>query len=1121
MLRIHQSHRVEQLADRLAATLLEDPLPPMEPEVVVVHGAGMARWLSLRLAERLGVCANVDFPFPASFIWDCFRRNLEGLPERRPFDPAELRWRILRLLPDLLPREEFTAPRKWVEANPGQLRLMELSRRLADLYDQYLVYRPDWISAWEGKPVSAQPAALEQDSPVEQDPDYLWQGALWRAVVKEADGAHRVELHRRLGRLLDERPVAALDLPRRVTLFCIADLPQQELLFFSRLAQSIPVDCFVLDPLASPPAGLEPLVSCDARRRDFLLRLREAGAVDEAGEPAAVSVGRPAVTQAENRRRSGSTAEVSDGPADRGMLRCLQDLMRGECAPNARECTVLDDDQDDPSLQVHVCHSRLRELEVLTDRLLALFDKHPEIGPGDVLVTTPDIEAYAPLVEAVFDSLPENRRIPYSIMGRRDAPASSISRAFLRLLELPGGRWTAVQVLTLLEVPAVARSFGIVESELPRIAGWIADIGVRWGIDAEHRVRQGLPGVEEHTWSAGLDRLMLGGVFGGDNRTKIAGILPFPAGGGDGADLLGRLGNFCEELFELEQQLGRERSIRDWRSLLLRIQDRFFRRDACERGEPERLSGALNHMADTAESAGYHDAVTLELLREELRRLLETTISRRGSSIDGRLVFSSMVSLRGVPAKVLCLLGLDDGVFPRPSAERGLDLASRRPRRGDRSPRDEDRGIFLDALAGAEDVLYLSYVGKGLRENNEIPPSVLLSDLLDVLRSVLEQDEQGLPRGVITQHRLQAFSPQYFRKNEENLFSFDTELCRAAAEALKPRDPPGPITGGPLPDLPPEHRSVSLESLLRFFEHPGRALLRDRLGIRLREAELGPDEREPFTLDELQRYHLREELLEGFLRGEDERRMLDLARAKGLLPHGPPGDLVYHEAAAESRALADAVGGALQGVAIRDLESAAVDLELGGFHLSGRLGGLSRRGLTAWGSFKLKGKRRGSFWIRNLLLQVLEPKDVPPRSLLLARDGSMPLSAVEDSAAHLVRLLEIYWKGLHGLLPWAPGAGWAYAKTLAKSLKLEGPQSLRGDTLEGAGAEYDAARSAAREAALKEWRGGFMQRGESEDPWYRLAFGESEPMRGDTAQRFGELAEAISLPALLHCLEDE
>jgi exodeoxyribonuclease V gamma subunit len=704
---------------------------------------------------------------------------------------------------------------------------------------------------------------------------------------------------------------------------------------------------------------------------------------------------------------------------------------------------------------------------------------------------TPDVETYAPFIEAVFGTVDADRRIPFSIADRRQHAESPVATAFFSLLEITEGRFGADQVLGLLEVEPVRRRFGIAETDLPQIQDWVRATGVRWGVDGASRAALDLPATHEHTWRAGLDRLLLGYALPAGGRRLFGGILPHDEVEGAASRVLGRLCTFADTLFAARDELARRRPVSEWADVFLRLLGRFLDAEEDEEAQVAELRRAASALAAEADRAAFGEPVSLAVARSALQTALGEGWGG-GRFLAGRVTFCAMVPMRSVPFDVVCLIGLNDGSYPRSRRAPGFDLMSDDARTGDRSRRDDDRYLFLEAIVSARRVLYLSYVGQSNRDNTPLPPSVLVSELLEYAERgfTLGDGEGSLCARLVTRHPLHAFSPRYFRGSagEPGLFSYSEEYC-AASRQRRSCGGPEPFLGRPLAEPSEEWRTVDLARFIRYFQQPTKYLVRERLRIHLEEREGLPESREPFVLDGLAAYGLRQELLDLRLGGGSLDDGREIARAGGRLPQGRVGDVWFAREAETVEAFARRLEAWRAGPR---LDPIPVDRDLGPIRLTGRLTGLSSQGLVEYRPTTAKPKDWIGLWIRHLLLNVLRLPGVAPESRWLGEDETIVLGAVEEPMAHLATLAGIYWAGLSRPVPLFPEAGFAYAERWHSS------QS----------------QARARLAARTVWGGSDFSKKtpEGQDPYHRVVFRNRDPLDAE----FERLAREVFLPILEH-----
>ncbi len=1069
MLRIYYSNRLERLA-LAQASVLERPLSdPLLPERIVTQSPGTANWLAQRLAERLGVVANVDFALPASFVWEVYAQQLPQVPPRALLDRQTLVWAVFDRLHALPGDPAFAEPADYLRGDNRELRTYQLACRIADLLDQYQVYRPDWILAWE------------------RGEEAHWQARLWRLLTEGAAPRHRARLWDELRTLSEASGLDPARLPQRVSVFGISALAPVHLDVLERIARLTEVHLFTVNPSLAwwgDITSARDLARLRARWR--AQRRPDASEYYEAGHPLLASMGhqgRELFDQLQGLQAE--ELELFEEPEADTLLAGLQ-----------RDLLILTDrsraDQDpsevrpgDLSVQVHACHSPLREVQVLHDRLLDLFERLPGLEPRDLAVMAPDIDVYAPYVEAVFGAAPAGRHIPWSIADRSRQGSDPLVRVLIALLGLPASRLKASEVLGLLEVPAVMRRFGLDAEAVERLRGWVRDSGARWGLDGMDRDALGLQADDSHSWAFGLRRLLLGYALPPERRL-FRGVLPLAGVEGTQGEDVGVLAEFLSRLGLWRERLSAARRPAEWQETVNRLLDDFLHPDEDQAYLLQELRDLVGELVAQTGAAGLDRPLPLELVRDHLCGALQAP---GGGSrfLAGQVSFCNMVPLRSIPFRVLCLIGMNDGAYPRARRPCGLDLMAASPRPGDRSRRLDDRYLFLEAILSARDVLYISYLGRSARDNAPLLPSPLVEELLEHLEASAGAAGSGLRPRLVVEHPLQPFSLRYFQGGDR-LFSYEGSWLEGARAAAAGPAAPVPFVPGPLPEPEPQP-SIDIERLVRFFRHPCRYFCTERLGLRLEERDQNLEDAEPFSLDALQSYQLGQQLLEDALAGISDTEGLAIAAAAGALPPGAPGVLEYRGLSRRASALSGRLAPLLAGEPL----SLELDLQLDAGRITGWLRPRAAGGLVRYRSSTLKAEDRLRLWIEHLALCAA---GAPAESVHLAQDLSWRLRPVGAAAAELSRLLGLYRRGLCEPLRFFPRTSWAWASTFA----------ARGDP-----------QRALAEAA-KVWAGDPFRGvpGEGEGPYTQLAFRGRDALGGE----MGDIAGTV-YAMMIACSSEE
>ena len=956
---LHRAERTDLLADGLGA-LLATPLPdPFAVELVLVPARGVERWLSQRLSHLLGrgrgadgVCAGVSFRSPGSLI-----AEITGTADEDPWSPDAMTWPLLETIDESLDEDWCRSLATHLgrfdtgdEAELRQGRRYAVARRIAGLFASYAAQRPqlliDWLDGISSDGIGG-----------DLDTDLAWQPELWRALTRRtaADPPHL--RHARTVARLRESPI---DLPPRLSLFGHTRLPITDLELLDALATHHDLHLW----LPHPSDNLWQALAADHGPVP-----RRAAGRQQVAHPLLDTLGRDLRELQRSLPRDRQVDEDLGGAAGPDtLLGWLQtDLRADAVCPGSR--LLVDGDR---SVQVHSCHGPARQIDVLREVLLGLLADDPSLEPRDILVMCPDIETYAPLIvagfglgEVVADGHPAHR-LRVRLADRSLTQTNPLLGVAAQLLELANGRATASEVLNLAQVGPVRARFGFTDDDFDAIAAWVRESGIRWGFDEQHRAPYGLDHFVQNTWRFGLDRILLGVAMSDDSRAWIGTTLPLDDVGSNRVELAGRFAEYVGRLTSAMDALTGTRSLAEWLDALrdgVGSLSRVDRSNAWQSGQLQR------EFADVLAGAGSRTHTPMRLT--DVRSLLGRHLAGRPTRANfrtGTLTVCTMVPMRSVPHRVVCLVGLDDGVFPRLGSVDGDDVLGRTPMTGERDIRSEDRQLLLDAIGAATEKLVVTYTGADEHTGHHRPPAVPLAELLDAL----DQTAQGPVRErIVIEHPLQPFDVKNVTPGALGVwvpngagapvpapFTFDPAAVVAAKVAAGKRSPPPEFLAGPLPELVRE--DIALTDLLAFFKDPVKGFFR-ALDFTLPWDVDGVDDAMPVEIDALEEWSVGDRLLADMLRGMDPARALHAEWRRGTLPPGQLGWRKAREIRDQAAELADATGpDRLVAARARD-----VDIDLGsGRRLTGTVTPVHGDRIISVTYSRLGAKHLLESWIR-------------------------------------------------------------------------------------------------------------------------------------------------------------
>ncbi len=1068
-------NRLELLAGRCASRFREAPLPPMTREIIVLQSMGMMQWLSIRLAGELGIWADFEYVLPNRMTGILMRTFFPGLGDERFFEKDIMTWKTMRILRDSKGASEYGKLHDYMKDDTTGIREYQLASRITDLFDQYMTFRPDMILRWDRG---------------EFEGEEEWQPLLWRELVSGMGNEHPPALLHRIFSGIENGAVSIPEnLPRRISVFGISYLPLYHLNVLRAASVFCDVHLYMLNPCMEYWVDImkEKEITSMVMKKPIVAENFEEDLHIERGNPLLASMGRAGrdFFRFLYRSDAGGEDQIFDEPGSDTVLHIIQsDILtmtgRGDRRGESRVAISDSRAAGDPSVVINSCHSIMREIEVLHDYLLDLFNNDRTMTPGDVLVMTPDIEECSSIIQGVFDRREEGLpRIPYRIVDRRLGSTSRTVEAFLKILSLPGGRFTSAEVMSILQCPDVLRRFALSGDDFDSISSWVKECGIYWGIDSAYKDGLGLPEIHENTWSFGIERMLLGSVMSCGDETPL-GILPYSTIEGGRMQVLGRFITFFRRLRELYDELTADHSPDGWGVIINRVAVDFFDADEDSSADLLQIVKAAARLREISEISGFGGVTGLAPVMEFLESSISSSSAGR-NFITGDLTFCEMLPMRSIPCRVICLIGMNEYSFPRKARPSGFDLMMSHPRMGDRSVRDEDRYLFLETVISARERLYISYTGQNITTNTDQNPSIVVSELMECIdETFMTESSKKLTEYIFRKQRIQPYHPVYFTTGS-GYYSYsrsrrdgaDSYIRRDAGEYVFFKEP--------LPGPGDDERTISADDLGRFLINPSKYLLKERLNISLEYYADDFKEVEPFSPDALERYSLEEMMLALFDKGMNENDIYARARAGGMLPHGNTGDVIFRESYKKISDIYSKVAPLLVNRSIEEsvIQVSGISIRIKRPVYDGKF--------IFYRSGRLRAAERLAGWVCHLSA-CCAGKHPGFETVVAGSDEVIKFRFADNAREILGRLADIYSVGMTKPLPLFPSSSYEYASAVI--------EKDPGSAIESATAKFNGSF-------------GFPDAG---DPYIAKLFGSGyEP-----GEEFIELADKVYSPMIGH-----
>ncbi len=1015
-LKLYISNDIDKLALKLASNIESSPLELYQKEVIVVQTDGMSSWISLKLAENNKVFSNFDFLSPNKLLFELFR--IAGIYNSGIYDTNNLKWIIF----DILDEQEFKSRfyQVYLYFQNDKIKQLQLATKIADLYDQYVIYRPDYIRLWN-----------ENKSP--EIKTYLanhekWQKWIWQKIKEKiGDKAiDKVQMRDALIKKFDDENFISKVKSKfpRISLFGFSLFTLFHIeVFMSALKELVDVDFYLTNP--SP----EDYWFKDIKDKTRVKIEKSSGISTEelklaVGNQLLMNQGRTAKDLYNMLFDIDEIFNIMDNesyvnpPVKDSLLHTIQNEVYYNI-PNVNRDIIPEKLLNDGSITIASNYTEVREVENLYSYLLKQIEEN-NYKLKDIIVQTSDIDLYTPIIKAVFDNA--KVKIPYSIADRSYAGNDNLIGVLKQLLSLQKDEFSSEDILQLLDFGAIRRKFDISNIRTIRILVKMANI------------RHGINGSPQNdtvfvSWKYGLERILLGYAMKTDSLITLPNrdyeILPLEIAEGDFAKEGLKLKSFVDTLIHFVNKRSRPKFIAEWREYIIDFINQIL----------EISDDSINDLNYIFDKLSFSDEI-IDILDEKIsyevfsNAFIDSLYSNNRSSrfISGKITFCSMIPMRSIPYKVVAVLGLNVKTFPRKQTDISFDLIRFEHRKGDRNLKETDKYLFFETLLSAKEKLYLSYIGINIKDNSDLPPSPVLDELIDYISLKSEVDISS--SNVILRHAIDNYDTKYYSDLDSKYYTYLAYGYSKDSVNLEKKSENKSIA--PI-------KYIDFTGLRKFIENPVKWYFTKSLNINYYENSILLPETEIFELDRLEKYKLKSEIIKNknsqFYPESIKKKMI-----KGELPLKNMASFELESTIEELNPILDYYNNLISGKTPREIE---FELPIGENTIRGKIDNIFDNDIIV---VNLSSSHFKSLAILKLISWICSAKDIPVNNfiLLYLKDKkALTIKEVEkiskeDAFEKLKGIIGYFNKSLDEITPFIPLASYEYLRKVKRKSRKAG-----------------------------------------------------------------------------------
>ncbi len=1021
MLNLLTAYNLKNLLAKLKKNLAASDSNPFRAKEIIIENSAQADWLTFEIAKHFGVAFNLKFTFINDFfktILETFEKNID----LNYYSKHNLQWRIIKILQNNPNINEILS--LYLEDN-NPAKLFQISKLIAQLFYQYQIFRPDLIIDWNKN-------IFKLDTKNDH-----WQFKIWQEIKKDINFTDYSEII--LQFLRYENNFEKINLPKTLNIFGIFYLPPIFLKLLEKLSSNSSINLYIFNPcpqeywfdLKTEKEKLKKQNYFDLSTAEINYEETKNSLLTYLGK-----TGREFLDSLFNLSNLSEEDLTQDYTEinNNTLLKLLQkDILTLEDA-NFIDRIKIPIKTQDYSLEIHSCHNILRELEVLKDYLFKLFSQDQSLTPQDIFVLTPNITEYAPYIEAIFTKIaPKTPYFEFSICDLKLLNENKFINLFLKILQFKNENFKITKILELLDNTIIQHAFGFNLNSLQIIKNWLKETDIKYGLNKNKNP------ATENTWENGLQRLLLSFALTQEKNEfylehgYFSNLLPTKTIEGDNSILLGNFIYFLDQLNNLYLSIKNQENISNWQEILFYIIDEFIKPSDDFLNEVVILKnlilGLTNKETNLIKYANFTSKISLDLLLFYLQDQL-TEMGYNKPFFRRGITFGNINSLAGIPNKIICVLGLNQNIFPQKPLKTSFDLLTKYPLKGDLNYHDLDKYHFLLTLLSAETNLYLSYIGQNQTDLSLIPSSPIITELKKYLQAnFIDENNQDIVEKVCFSEKLFGFNPAYFQKNTKSA-SFSLENYQIA-QNLQNNDVKIKKNNLSKPDS--KFQFLNLSDFLNFFQNPIKFFFEKRLNIYLTNYNDELTDTPYFEIPYFKKKIMFQESIPLLFQNFSPEKIYQVYFLKNFLP---PKDLGKHSFTVFYEEILEyfqEIKNITPNLSFSNIEGV---ISINSFSINCYFENFTNNKLINYTYSKNKAKNFTSAWLKHLLINYLL-KDSISSYIIISEYNKIKtyqFSPIEPDTAkkYLENLLSFYWQGLQNPLPFFPRLSLLYTENQLK-----------------------------------------------------------------------------------------